>query len=200
MTNHYPKKYPIRTCEVCGKPYGLNGRKPNQYLKSRFCSYTCSGIGQRNTMEQIASQIIVEAKSQCHIWTGRRIHSGYGMVTIARREVLLHRLMWETYRGPIPENRQIDHLCGVKACCNVEHLRLCTAQENTLAPTSNNMGARNARKTCCPKCQGPYSTDPKGHRYCFPCRTARALQYQRDHRDKRRREARALKEISLNGN
>jgi hypothetical protein len=176
--------YPLKTCLVCKQPYGLNGRKPNQYLRSEYCSRNCSGLGQRNTIDSIIARIAVNQETGCHLWTGQINKQGYGMVMFCREGTLVHRLMWMTKVGPIPKELQIDHLCGVKACCNVEHLRLCTARENTLALTSNNMGARNARKICCPKCNGPYSIRPNGLRYCKPCRHASVMEYQREHRDK----------------
>src|ERR1019366_10348080 len=187
--------YPLKVCSVCKQPYGLNGRKPNQYLRSTYCSRNCSGLGQRNTLESMKARIRTD-EAGCHIWAGQINKQGYGTVSYGRKGTLLHRLMWMTEKGPIPGELQIDHLCGVKACCNVEHLRLCTARENTLAPTSNNMGARNARKSDCPKCGGPYSTRPNGLRYCKPCRHNAVMEYQREHRDKPRREARLLKETS----
>lgn len=52
--------------------------------------------------------------------------AGYARVPGGKRGVHLyaHRVAWERARGPIPENHQIHHLCGTKACVNVEHLEL----------------------------------------------------------------------------
>ena len=44
--------------------------------------------------------------------------------------VYAHRHYYERVRGPIPANRQVDHLCRVRACVNPDHLELVTAREN----------------------------------------------------------------------
>jgi hypothetical protein len=96
--------------------------------------------------------------------------------------------MWQHYRGAIPPDLQIDHTCGAKLCCNVNHLRLVTARENSLAATSNNMAARNHRRVKCPLCGGPYSAFPNGTRYCKPCRHRQQMKYQREYRAAKRKE------------
>lgn len=35
-----------------------------------------------------------------------------------------HRLVWEKAHGPIPEGYEVNHMCGNRACCNLEHLEL----------------------------------------------------------------------------
>src|ERR1035438_769524 len=124
---------PLKECQICGIPYERGTRKPKQYANSRYCSYTCSGLAQRNTVEGVLSRLVLDAKTNCFLWTGHGIANGYGMVAIGRKQWLVHRLAWLHYKGPIPKHLQLDHLCGVKRCANVDHLRMCTAQENTLA-------------------------------------------------------------------
>ena len=34
-----------------------------------------------------------------------------------------HRIEWEKVNGPIPDGYEIDHMCKVRACCNVDHLQ-----------------------------------------------------------------------------
>jgi len=41
-----------------------------------------------------------------------------------------HRLAYERARGPIPEGKQVDHLCRQRDCVNPEHLELVTQVEN----------------------------------------------------------------------
>ena len=189
--------YPLKVCLVCDSPYFRGTRNWTQYANSEFCSKKCSGLAQRNTIEKILRLLVVDAKTNCHVWTGHTVGKGYGHVNFGRRMWLVHRLVWNHLKGRIPKGLQLDHLCGNKRCANVEHLRACTARENTLADTSNSMGAKNFRKICCPKCQGPYSTWKNGLRYCKPCRHKAVMEYQREHRDKPRREAkRLIKETS----
>lgn len=36
--------------------------------------------------------------------------------------VMLHRLEWEKNKGPIPDSKEINHLCLNRECCNLNHL------------------------------------------------------------------------------
>ena len=69
--------------------------------------------------------------SDCILWTGSIISSGYGNKYVAGRGmVLAHRLAYEAAIGPIPGGLEIDHLCRVKLCVNPDHLEAVTHQEN----------------------------------------------------------------------
>lgn len=84
--------------------------------------------------------------SGCHLWTGslaggteRLGRYGYrtvGTKSAGRRIVYAHREAWERKYGPIPPGMVIDHLCRVRNCVNVEHLRVVTQRENLLAEGS----------------------------------------------------------------
>ena len=43
----------------------------------------------------------------------------------------VHRLMWETFKGPIPEDKSIDHIDGDTANNNLSNLQLLTRRQNT---------------------------------------------------------------------
>src|SRR5699024_10393506 len=68
--------------------------------------------------------------SSCIVWTGATDSSGYGQLWSGGRIVPAHRFAWEREHGPIPAGTFIDHMCFERACCNVDHLRLATPQEN----------------------------------------------------------------------
>ena len=38
--------------------------------------------------------------------------------------IMNHRLVWEKHPGLIPSGYEINHMCGNRACCNIEHLEL----------------------------------------------------------------------------
>lgn len=37
---------------------------------------------------------------------------------------MYHRHVWEQEHGEIPEGYEVDHMCGNRACCNIEHLQM----------------------------------------------------------------------------
>lgn len=72
----------------------------------------------------------------CLIWQGAITTAGYGTTGIRlptgkHKTTYTHRLAWLVEKGPIPRSLQIDHLCKIRECCNVEHLDLVTQRENT---------------------------------------------------------------------
>lgn len=60
----------------------------------------------------------------------------------------VHRLAWELTNGPIPENMDLDHRCGNRACVNPAHLRVTTRSQNnqhrTVNQRNNTSGVRGA--------------------------------------------------------
>jgi hypothetical protein len=73
--------------------------------------------------------------------------------------------------GPIPEGKQLDHLCRNRACINPEHLEPVTAKENILRGES--FSAKNARKTHCihgHELSGDNLRILKHGRVCLECR------------------------------
>jgi nucleoside-diphosphate-sugar epimerase len=55
---------------------------------------------------------------------------GYVRVQTTEGARYLHRVVWEAEKGPIPEDREIDHLCYERDCANTDHMELVTRREN----------------------------------------------------------------------
>lgn len=57
-------------------------------------------------------------ESGCIVWAGPKTKNGYGQLGRA----YVHRIAYVFYKGEIPNGLEIDHTCGNRACCNIEHL------------------------------------------------------------------------------
>jgi hypothetical protein len=72
----------------------------------------------------------VDLSTPCILWPKQKDKDGYGRITFKQRRLLAHRWAWEQQNGQIPNGLEIDHLCRVRSCINVQHLELVTHQEN----------------------------------------------------------------------
>lgn len=74
--------------------------------------------------------------SPCHIWQGGNSGKGtgagrgYGRISLDGRTCSTHLIVFTHYYGYIPANKQVDHLCNSRLCCNPAHLELVTPKEN----------------------------------------------------------------------
>ena len=106
----------------------------------------------------------------CWIWVGSRT-KGYGRIKQGGRGVnlLAHRVAYELTKGPIPEGKELNHLCENSICVNPEHLEVTDRSGNM------NYGLRvNAAKTHCPRGHeyneaNTYLTKKRKARECRAC-------------------------------
>jgi HNH endonuclease len=66
----------------------------------------------------------------CWLWTGAKLHGGYGHMRGGTADTTAHRIAYELLVGPIPKGLEIDHLCRVRACVRPDHLEPVTRAEN----------------------------------------------------------------------
>lgn len=74
---------------------------------------------------------IGEPNSGCWLWVGF-VHPkhGYGSYRADGGTRLAHRVSYERVNGPIPDGKDLDHLCRVRSCVNPDHLEPVTRREN----------------------------------------------------------------------
>jgi hypothetical protein len=106
-------------------------------------------------------------RGECLLWAGKLSPNGYATYGHGGQIYLAHRVSYETWHGPIPDEMQIDHACHNEAawrgeceggwscphrrCVNPAHLRAVTQSQNMLAtPTLGRArrAKRDARTTC----------------------------------------------------
>lgn len=136
---------------------------------------------------------------RCWIWQGRPNTSGYGQMLVDGKLTLVHRFSYELFRGPIPDNLGLDHLCRVPMCVNHEHLQPVTNRVNVVRGVSPN--GINAKKTHCLRghaLSGDNLGWKKGKygetRYCKTCKKTQMADWQRAHPQKVAAYQRALRE------
>lgn len=118
------------------------------------------------------------SRNECWLWRGRKDESGtgkhrrarYGRFTIpGARNMMAHRYAWELRNGKIPKGMEIDHLCGITACVNPDHLEAVTRRENLRRAIGHRWG------TCKQghKIKGDniyeYTSNGRKKRRCFRC-------------------------------
>ena len=90
--------------------------------------------------QKVRDNSVPVTESGCWLWLGRLMKNGYGAASRPYRTA--HRLSYVAFKGAIPKDLEIDHLCNVRLCVNPEHLELVTHAEN--------MARMRSRDTHCP--------------------------------------------------
>jgi hypothetical protein len=140
--------------------------------------------------ERLLRHIRIDTITNCWIWTGC-IYRGYGRVGDDNgRNVMAHRLSYETFKGPIPTGMEPDHICHNpsicdggdsclhRRCINPDHLEAVTHQENVRRGCIGQFNRlRGSSITHCP--QGHEYTPANtrtynGCRSCLSCSRERA--------------------------
>lgn len=133
-------------------------------------------FGDPRLPERFWGKVEPEPNTGCWLWTGAfasRAIDGYGNFHVGGYDKRAHRVAYEALVGPIPAGMVIDHKCRVTWCVNPAHLRVCTQGENTLAPYSLAITAKQARRDTCIKGHPFDYVRRNGDRRCRVCERAR---------------------------
>lgn len=122
-------------------------------------------------------------ESGCWLWTGTVNNCGYGQIKVGQKNWYAHRLAYVTLVGPIPDDRQLDHLCRNRACFNPSHLEPVEPLVNVMR--GNAWSAVNLRKTHCPQGHPLSQRGSETRRHCKECQARHdAARGQRIRRDR----------------
>lgn len=121
------------------------------------------------------AKFAVEPNTGCWLWTAGLDSHGYGQFGITNRRgghlSRSHRVIYEHFKGPIPDGLHLDHLCRQRCCVNPDHLEPVTNRENCLR--GDTVPAAHAAKTHCKNghafTPGNTYRTPQGHRRCREC-------------------------------
>lgn len=85
----------------------------------------------KDVMDRIRAKVVEDANG-CWLWQGARYPNGYGAFGTDDSNYA-HRAAWQYVNGPVPEGRELHHVCRVRSCCNPAHLEALTRIEHRAA-------------------------------------------------------------------
>lgn len=97
----------------------------NECLKSICKNKLCVNPHHHLNKEEILySSIKINEKTNCWEWIKSLSNRGYGIFNYNKKMTLVHRIMYEKYKGKIPSKMFVCHSCDNPKCSNPDHLFL----------------------------------------------------------------------------
>jgi hypothetical protein len=73
----------------------------------------------------------INKQTNCWEWQLSVQKCGYGKAYLNKKMQSAHRVAYQLYAGPIPDNYWVLHSCDNRLCCNPQHLFLGDVKSNT---------------------------------------------------------------------
>jgi hypothetical protein len=88
----------------------------------------------QSIMRRVKRRVVIDPFTGCWVWqgptSGNGRGGGYGRMSLNGRTVAVHIVVFTHFFGYVPGNRQVDHRCTNRLCCNPDHLLLVTHKTN----------------------------------------------------------------------
>jgi hypothetical protein len=112
----------------------------------------------------------VRITADCWTWIASTNDNGYGQFYVGEQKFSAHRWSYELLVGPVPDGKELDHLCRNRACVRPSHLEPVTHLENV---RRSQRALKIMAKTHCPNGH-PYNVEntgrgSRGTRRCLTC-------------------------------
>ena len=91
----------------------------------------------------------VEVKGDCWEWQGCKCPKGYGRCKVDGKSRWCHRISYAIFKGLVPADLHIHHLCGNPACVNPDHLVPEEISVNSVNHKAQAIAA-SKKSECCP--------------------------------------------------
>jgi hypothetical protein len=72
----------------------------------------------------------IRIEGECWVWTKSRTANGYGTARFEGHGTTAHRVVYTLVKGPVPDDKDLDHLCRNRLCVNPDHLEIVDRREN----------------------------------------------------------------------
>lgn len=147
-----PGPNPLGLCECgCGElaPIASKTRNHLGHIKGKPVRFIPGHVARalnKPAPRQIdPTRFTVDPSTGCWNWSKARNANGYGIIGSGGSCYLAHRMYYELAKGPIPDNKPLDHLCRNRVCVNPDHLEPVTNSTNSRRGAATRLSMDKAR-------------------------------------------------------